>query len=48
MKEAREAAREEFLIPLWQDLAQTFTDQLLPEFSQDQNLVVEFQLAEEK
>lgn len=32
MKEAREAAAEEFLIPLWQDLASTLTEQLLPEF----------------
>lgn len=31
-QEAREAAAEEFLIPLWQDLAATLTDQLLPEF----------------
>lgn len=32
LKEAREAAAEEFLMPLWQDLAATLTSQLLPEF----------------
>ena len=32
MKEAREAAAEEFLMPLWQDLGATLTDQLMPEF----------------
>lgn len=42
MKEAREAAKEEFLIPLWQDLAQTFTDQLLPEYGSTENLLVKF------
>ncbi|MFM9872731.1 MAG: phage portal protein [Fimbriimonadaceae bacterium] len=42
MKEAREAAQEEFLIPLWQDLAQTFTDQLLPELSMEPTDKIEF------
>lgn len=42
MKEAREAATEEFLIPLWQDLADTFTDQLLPEFGNSDGLHVSF------
>ena len=31
-KEARRVAFEEFLVPLWQDLADTWTEQLLPEF----------------
>lgn len=42
IKEAREAATEEFLIPLWQDLADTFTDQLLPEFGNSEQLKVSF------
>jgi len=42
MKEAREAATEEFLVPLWQDLASTFTEQLLPEFGSTQGLRVSF------
>jgi len=42
MKEAREAATEEFLVPLWQDLASTFTEQLLPEFGSMDNLRVWF------
>jgi phage portal protein BeeE len=32
MKEAREAATEEFLVPLWDSLAECFSEQLLPEF----------------
>ncbi len=45
MKEAREAAMQDFLIPLWQDLAQTFTDQLLPEFGETHNLTVTFAIS---
>lgn len=33
-KEARRVAFEEFLVPLWQDLADAWTEQLLPEFDQ--------------
>jgi HK97 family phage portal protein len=44
VKEARESALQEFLIPLWQDLAATFTDQLLPEFGPTQNLSVNYHL----
>lgn len=43
MGEARAAATEEFLIPLWQDLANTFTDQLLPEFGGGDDLRVWFE-----
>lgn len=32
MKEAREAATEEFLIPMWTQMADAFTSELLPEF----------------
>lgn len=32
MREAREAATEEFLIPLWRDIAGTFTQQFLTDF----------------
>lgn len=42
MKEAREAATEEFLVPLWQDLASTFTEQLLPDFESSHNSRVWF------
>lgn len=42
MKEAREAATEEFLVPLWQDLASTFTEQLLPEFGSMESLRIWF------
>ncbi len=46
-KEAREAATEEFLKPLWQDLAATFTEQLLPEFGgEDGAYRVAFDLSE--
>ena len=47
MKEARQAATEEFLIPLWQDLAHTFTDQLLPEFGNSDDLRVNFKRIDE-
>lgn len=33
MKEAREAATEEFLVPIWTALAETVNDQLLPDFA---------------
>lgn len=32
MKEANEAAHEQFLIPLWDDLAEVFSESLLPDF----------------
>lgn len=46
MREAREAATEEFLVPLWQDLAQTFTEQLLEDRDRMMGLRVWFDLSE--
>lgn len=41
-KEAREAATEEFLVPLWDDFAETFTEYLLPDFKGDRTARVVF------
>ncbi len=46
MREAREAATEEFLVPLWQDLAQTFTEQLLGNRDRAMGLRVSFDMRE--
>ncbi len=46
MREAREAATEEFLVPLWQDLAGTMTEQLLPEFGDRGEMRVWFDMSE--
>jgi len=35
-KEAREAAFEEFMLPLWTDIGETFTDQFLKDFSKNE------------
>ncbi|MDI9639712.1 phage portal protein [Kamptonema cortianum] len=45
IKEAREAATEEFLVPLWQDIAGTLTEQLLPEFESGEVQRVWFDLS---
>lgn len=45
MREAREAATEEFLVPLWQDIAATLTDQLLVEFGDVDRMRISFDLS---
>ena len=42
MKEAREAAAEEFLVPFWESVASTLTAQLLPEFDKNKSRRVGF------
>lgn len=39
MKEANEAAHEQFLVPLWDDIAEVFTEHLLPEFRGSEDMV---------
>lgn len=42
---ARAAAVEDYLIPLWRDIAQTLTRELLPDLSGDPNEYVDFDLS---
>ena len=46
LKEAREAAVEEFLVPLWQELSSTFTNQLLREYESGSGWRVRFDTSE--
>lgn len=45
MKEAREAAAEEFLVPFWDGLAAALTSQLLPDFDSAKDRRVAFDLS---
>jgi HK97 family phage portal protein len=47
-EQAREAATEEFLVPLWGDIAEAFTDQLLPEFGNPANQRIIFDYSDVK
>lgn len=46
LKESREAAVEEFLVPLWQELSSTFTNQLLREYESGSGWRVRFDTSE--
>lgn len=46
LREAREAAVEEFLVPLWQELGATLSDQLLSEFESGSGWRVRFETSE--
>lgn len=46
MKEAREAATEEFLVPMWTAMAEIWTEQVLPEIDPNKNLEIRYNLSE--